>query len=335
MLPLAWPLADRAQQKEWPSEELTRSGKGEGEVGPDSPWAWLTSEQPPPGQTVSKKRPGVQGPRTRSPAPSDKWFPAECGPAIDDGSPASGNALGADWSRRWHVPPLSNVRLVPNYKDGPHRPQGPSLQHPLRNQFPASRTGRGANLLMWNSEDVQAGANLLGVESLQSEESGPSTRAKISRLRPTRILQKMPAARLPEGAPKEEQSPETGDRKPYELKRKNQFEAAGSDPAQNNGPTVPRRILVESRHAKNLGPSPAGTAGQATNLGSTSTSKLKGRRQTLSRRAPPEPRAFPCPSGGRQPAVPDTWNDQLPKPNIPPACTCGNELGSIEPKSPR
>ncbi len=127
-------------------EELQKVGKGEGSLSLIS-WAGYVE---PNGPSRSKKRPAARS-ATRSPAPPTKWSQLMRSGQYD-GVSASGNA-SARLVDGGDVDPV-NVSLVPNYKT-----IFSDLKDQPYNTFDGVNYGiphgRGANLLMWNTNDVK------------------------------------------------------------------------------------------------------------------------------------------------------------------------------------
>ena len=163
-------------------EELQKLGKGEGQLNLIS---WAGYVEP---EWVEAVRTGnrLQGQQQGPAAPPTKWSQL-MGTGEYDGVSASGNA-SARLVAAGDVDPV-NVDLVPNYetvftdlKDQPYNTfEGVNYGIPH---------GRGANLLMWNSDDVKPGAGLLGRDA-RSEGRG-QVQGQDQRLRRIRATSPTP-----------------------------------------------------------------------------------------------------------------------------------------------
>ena len=111
-----------------------------------------------------------------------------------DGVSASGDATlrlidGGD------VAPV-NTDLVPNYADDLPGPEGPALQHASTAQMYGIPHGRGANLLMYNTDDVKPAPDSLG-RGLRPEADGGQVQGQDHRLRQPDLHRRRGA--VPEG----------------------------------------------------------------------------------------------------------------------------------------
>ena len=245
-------------------EELTELGKGEGQVNLIS-WAgyvepeWVKPFEAKTGCKVNDKVAGT----------SDEMVQL-MRTGQYDGVSASGNATarlvdGGD------VAPV-NVSLVPNYKT-----VFSDLKDQPYNTFDGTPYGiphgRGANLLMWNSDDSQAGADLLGRDARPEE--GGQVQGQDQRLRRPDLHRRR--GRLPEDAPAR-----TGDRRPLRAERRT-VRSGGRTCSRNSAPTSAN--TGPTRRSRSP-PSPTATAPSA-RPGSTSTSpcRKKASRWRRARRA--------------------------------------------------